>query len=236
MPWKDLRERKVIMLIPYVLLVCLYLCTFHPFLHLPPEDLIAAITKAAPIWYLAAYVGLTPGFGTKSLAHGILAGLVLSSIGDVCLIWRTSLFLAGMFSFALAQSAYIYGLKSWLRRGNYPSGRYVRESFVLCSASYMFLVTGMDSWLMAACVLVYSALVFTMANLAVQRHLVEGNLGSYYGAVGGVFFALSDFLIGVDKWKWSFPMSEGVIMVTYYIAQGAIAFGAVTSARAKRRE
>ncbi|KAL8608247.1 hypothetical protein ACOMHN_042114 [Nucella lapillus] len=220
-------DGEVTMLIPYVLFVFLYLLTFHPSLRLPPETVTAAIAKATPIWYLVIYVGLNARLSENSLVLGMWVGLVLSSVGDVCLIWPKSLFLPGVFFFALAQSAYICGLKSWLYEGSY-----VLETFALYILFYCFLFADIKSWLMKACLLVYFALVFTMANLALQRHLVGGNQGSFWGVVGGVLFVVSDLLIGVNSCRWSFPMAGGVIMLTYYIAQGAIAFGAVSSARA----
>ncbi|XP_076443162.1 lysoplasmalogenase TMEM86A-like isoform X2 [Babylonia areolata] len=228
--------RRDLLLVPYAVLSTVYLLVFKPFLHLPPETLTAALLKAAPIWYLAIYVGRTPKFASNPLALGVRTGLVLSSLGDMCLIWRVSFFLPGMLCFALAQMGYMYGLMSWLRRGNYTSGMYVRETAVTCMVSYLYLFSGMESWVMAGFVLVYSILLFAMTNLALQRHLVEGNHGSLCGAAGAAFFVVSDFLIGVNKWKLSLPLSEGLIMVTYYLAQAAIAFGAVNSARAKRRE
>ena len=154
----------------------------------------------------------------------------------MCLVWFRTLFLPGVFFFALAQMGYIFGLASWLRRGSHPTGAYAREFIVTCAVSYLYLFTGVESWLMAVCLLGYSSLLFVMANLSLQRHLVEGNRGSLYGLVGGLSFLLSDLLIGITKWKLTLPFSECLIMVTYYLAQGAIAAGAVNSARAKRRE
>ena len=228
-------NREAILLAPYILLTSIYMFTFQTLNSLPPETLLAAVTKAAPVWYLAAYVGFTSNFADNPLALGTRAGLVLSSVGDICLVWRTTLFLPGMFFFALAQMGYIYGLKARQRRGQHPSGEYVRESALACVLCYLFVFTGMDSWLMAVCVLGYSALLFAMANLALQRHLAEGDTGSWYGAVGGMSFVISDLLIALNKWKLVLPFSEGLIMVTYYVAQGAIAYGVVTSERVKQR-
>ena len=63
------------------------------------------------------------------------------------------------------------------------------------------MFTGMDSWVMAICVLVYSALLFTMANLTLQRYLMEQRSPALYGFIGGMSFAASDLMIAVDKWK-----------------------------------
>lgn len=223
-------------LLPCAALMLLYFYLYNPWLHLPPETLVAAAFKAAPIWYLAHYVGMARNFHSNGAAVGARVGLALSSLGDVCLIWRRTLFLPGVFCFALAQLGYIAGLRSWLRTYGWTEGHYKREFTLAGALSFLFVVTGIDSVVMAVCVLAYTALLFSMAYHAVQRHLAERSEGSLVGALGGICFAVSDLLIAVDKWKARIPGAEGLIMVTYYAAQAAIAYGAATSRAAQRGE
>lgn len=229
-------QRRDLMLLPFLVLVLLYLLTFQPLSGRPQPSLLAAIAKATPILYLSTYVGLTPNFQDNSLALGARVGFVLSSLGDMCLVWFHALFLPGVLFFSLAQMGYIFGLRSWIHRGHYPTGAYLSETVTVGALSYLFVFTSVESWVMAMFLLGYIVLLFYMAYLCLQRHLVENNLGSLCGLVGGVSFLVSDLLIAITKWRLSLPLSELLIMVTYYLAQGGIAAGAVYSTRVKRRE
>ncbi|KAK7103975.1 hypothetical protein V1264_018759 [Littorina saxatilis] len=229
------RGRRDMLLVPYIILVSFYLWSTDPLSNYdPPETPVRALIKVAPILYLACYVGLTPRFRHNVLAQGARVGLIFSSMGDACLVWKDTHFLHGMFFFSLAQMAYIFGLSSWFDRGQYPR-KHVKMFGLACVCSYLYIVTGMTSPLMAMCVLGYTVLLFTMANLSMQRNIIERNRGSSIGAVGATLFVISDLLIAVCKWKLVFPFCEEVIMLTYYAAQACIAAGAVNSARSRRQ-
>ncbi|KAK7493534.1 hypothetical protein BaRGS_00015245 [Batillaria attramentaria] len=227
-------------LYPFFVLVVVYFITYQPFLHYPPHTVMAAATKAAPIWYLAGYVfkasenpDLT--WQERTLSCWSVVGLLLSSVGDVCLVWRDTLFIPGMLFFGLAQAAYIVGLKAAITPLGKAQKDYADLFVLLWACSYLFIASGMDSWFMAGIVLVYAALLFTMGFMSLRRHLGEGSEASLHGAVGGLLFMTSDLLIAVDKWRFHVLFSELVIMVTYYAAQYGLAVAASNFGRAREK-
>lgn len=216
-------------LAPFWILLVVYFILYKPFYQVPPETITAAVLKAAPIWYLTTYVTLAskdPALRTDSTTRDFAVwtrtGLAVSGFGDMCLVWRDSLFIPGMLFFAVAHGFYINALK---RRLNNSERKYSELFLLLGICSYLFVASGIDTWLMAVLVLVYTSLLFWMGYLSIQRHICEHTRASWYGAVGALCFLVSDLAIALNKWKLSLPCAELVIMVTYYAAQYGIALG-----------
>lgn len=66
---------------------------------------------------------------------------------------------------------------------------------------------------------VYMTLLLTMAWRANARISSAFNLPKIFAGLGGLFFAVSDGLIGFDKFYTPIQYSKIMIMVTYYVAQ-----------------
>ncbi|CAL8265156.1 lysoplasmalogenase [Gadus morhua] len=191
----------------------------------PPSIIIAGF-KAAPVLLLAAMV--LGWNGWKSLA-GVAGGLLLSAVGDFCLVWP-ELFIHGMGAFA---AAHLLFSLAFLTARYVPRSRTSSLSvllyivmFGLGAAFYVyiypFLRKAPDSELLTPGVGVYVGLLTLMANLALRTSKVVTILGS-------LSFLVSDSVLALQVFKVCSAMEHGhaVVMVTYYLAQMLIAMGDV---------
>lgn len=216
---------KIFLLVPFFLSILVFYTVYKPFTHEPPATITAAICKAAPICFLAVYVLVVnrieskyPGASFNEFALWISMGLVASSIGDMCLVFKTELFVRGIVFFATAHGLYITGLK---RRNHYGVRRYTDVFIVLGG------LAASSAWMMAVVVPAYVAFLLWMAFLSVQRHFIESTTASWFGAFGGLCFVVSDSVLGLNEWGVKVPYAELIILTTYYAAQCAIAVSSV---------
>ncbi|KAL3874459.1 hypothetical protein ACJMK2_037470 [Sinanodonta woodiana] len=232
-----LSTNEKIRLAPFIFFTLFYFLNYEIYKQYPPENLFAAIFKMLPVLSLALYVAITnskfPDHLTGSIKsvkdlipeeHSpcfVMVGLMVSSLGDACLIWRQSLFVFGVVIFAIAQCLYIVAFSG------YPGTRSTKELFILAGLNiYMFVQSGMTSYGMKALVMFYMCVLFTMGWKATARFEVKQTTGALIGSIGAISFMCSDFLIAVDKWVFPVPLCEFLVMVSYYGAQFGIALSA----------
>ncbi|XP_061174487.1 lysoplasmalogenase TMEM86A-like [Saccostrea echinata] len=225
-----IRRLKNVYLIPFYVLCAVYFVLYQPFLHYPEETFSAAFFKVLPIFALIAFVRLNVGDENvlqnpipKSDFHRFtILGLIFSSIGDACLIARETMFIPGMLFFTIAQAWYLYAL------GPGSKGSRLQSIFYLGGVgTFLFLESGIEGIFMKFLVLIYTVLIFTVAWRAASRFERENTYPALLGFVGILLFTLSDFLIGVNKWKFYIPFSEFLVMMTYYGGQFGIALGSL---------
>lgn len=154
----------------------------------------------------------------------VLAGLGLSLLGDIALLWPQEGFLPGLVAFLLAHLCYIaafcrplrfaarpgpfvlYGvvalaILAWLWDGVAPGLRVPVIAYVACLAS--MAAQGAGVWLAAR---------GTPAEALARR-----------AAIGGALFLASDALLAVNKFALPLPFASLWILATYWAAQWAIA-------------
>lgn len=154
----------------------------------------------------------------------VLAGLGLSLLGDIALLWPQEGFLPGLVAFLLAHLFYIaafcrplrfaarpgpfvlYGvvalaILAWLWDGVAPGLRVPVIAYVACLAS--MAAQGAGVWL---------ATRGTPAEALARR-----------AAIGGALFLASDALLAVNKFALPLPFASLWILATYWAAQWAIA-------------
>lgn len=154
----------------------------------------------------------------------VLAGLGLSLLGDIALLWPQEGFLPGLVAFLLAHLCYIaafcrplrfaarpgpfvlYGvvalaILAWLWDGVAPGLRVPVIAYVACLAS--MAAQGAGVWL---------ATRGTPAEALARR-----------AAIGGALFLASDALLAVNKFALPLPFASLWILATYWAAQWAIA-------------
>lgn len=154
----------------------------------------------------------------------VLAGLGLSLLGDIALLWPQEGFLPGLVAFLLAHLCYIaafcrplrfaarpgpfvlYGvvalaILAWLWDGVAPGLRVPVIAYVACLAS--MAAQGAGVWLAAR---------GTPAEALARR-----------AAMGGALFLASDALLAVNKFAVPLPFASLWILATYWAAQWAIA-------------
>ncbi|XP_018326371.1 lysoplasmalogenase-like protein TMEM86A [Agrilus planipennis] len=79
-------------------------------------------------------------------------------------------------------------------------------------------------------IIIYSYILTTMVWRAIARVQFFEDLWTWSKlctCAGGISFAISDFLIGVDHFKYNIEYAQVLIMATYYAAQVGIALSVV---------
>lgn len=191
-----------------------------------------APTKALLLPLLAAWFYLRAARPWKAGERWMVAGLVLSWIGDVLLIKGDEpvFFMTGLGSFLLAQLSYAQSFTKM--PGNQPGLLFQKPLWTL---PVLAVAVGMLWWLFpslgdlklpvtiyvgAICLMVLSALHFG------YRHPGGGWL-----VFGASCFMLSDALLAVNKFAFPIPQAGFWIMLTYGAAQYGLVRGATTTAR-----
>lgn len=159
-----------------------------------------------------------------SLAHWVLAGLILSWIGDVCLIFSSrKLFLAGLVAFLLGHVCYAVGF--------YAHG--VFDSWIVAGL-VVLLVAGVVvfRWLqphlgsMTGPVIGYIVVISVMVGgaLAVYFHAQWPPNARCMILSGAILFYFSDILVARDQFVVSAFVNRLIGLPLYYAAQFLFAF------------
>ena len=156
----------------------------------------------------------------------LVRALGLSWVGDVLLLYP-ALFLPGLVAFLSAHVCYIVLLSRdapWLHSR--------RALAVFMSVAALVYVVLDQHGLPADLRVPVAAYVLVIATMAAQawgraKHL--GTAGSLWLAWGSVLFMLSDTLLAVDKFVSPLPVAGLWVLTTYYLAQGLIVQGRLSS-------
>lgn len=175
----------------------------------------------------AAQRGLDNGRSSQALRRAVLAGLVLSLLGDVALLWPREGFLPGLVAFLLAHLAYLVaftrgGVSFMARRG--PFVVYA----VVAGAVLWRLWPGVPGALRGP-VIAYVLCLAAMAAQAAARWLMlsEGSTVqarlARRAALGGGLFLVSDALLATNKFAGPVPLASLWVLASYWAAQWLIA-------------
>jgi uncharacterized membrane protein YhhN len=195
-----------------VLAVSDWIAVSPPIAAKPAEYVLKPATLVALI---AVAVALTPEHEAQRALF--VAGLGLSLAGDVFLMLRSDLFVAGLASFLLAHVAYIAGFAvagvtvEWLALGV----GVVAIGGATLGRRIVGAVRSGEHSKMAAPVGAYMTVISAMVVLAIGS-------GEALAAAGALLFYSSDALIAWDRFvapkRWARP----AIMATYHLAQAAL--------------
>jgi uncharacterized membrane protein YhhN len=161
------------------------------------------------------------------------AGLCLSLLGDIALLWPVAGFLPGLVSFLLAHLAYSLaftrgGVRLW-----WPA---VAAYAAVALLVLLQLWPGIGPALRGP-VLAYVLALAAMAVLAASRwqrlradpaKAAQAVLARW-AAVGGALFMLSDATLAFNKFAGGVPWSGLWILLSYWLAQGAIVASLATA-------
>lgn len=195
---------------------------FHP----DNSKLFHAVVKILPILCLCGFV-ILQGVTFQSCHdynRRIFVGLILSAIGDICLVWKQQFFIHGMLAFALAHLAYVraFGLQplkplTWL------------FCFLITMPFYHFYFPNLKG-ILAVAVPIYIVVIGIMlwrAITGLQAQLLsdEGlwRWTKLCACLGAITFGISDMFIGFNMFCFPIPYSQVFIMTTYYAGQLGIA-------------
>ena len=202
--------------------------------------LSAVAAVACKLWLPGAfwpYAALKPLTTLLVIAHAwrrgqpgdarrraLLAGLSLSLLGDVALLWPQQGFLPGLVAFLLAHLAYLWAFTRGVRLAAWAPAF---VGYALLAAGVLWLLwPGVPAPLRALVV----AYVLCLAAMAAQtacwwrarRGSAQAGL-ALGAALGGLLFLTSDALLATDRFHTPLPLSALWILATYWAAQWLIA-------------
>jgi uncharacterized membrane protein YhhN len=150
-----------------------------------------------------------------------VAALVLSLIGDVCLMLPKDLFLPGLASFFAAHVAYVVGLLlDGVGMGRLLFGMVaVAVAIVVIGTRLVRAANDKDPDLLLP-VMAYIGAISAMVATAIGT-------GQALAIAGALLFYASDTLIGWTRFIREYPWAPLAIMVTYHLAQTSLVLSLV---------
>jgi uncharacterized membrane protein YhhN len=163
---------------------------------------------------IAVALALEPSSGFARAM--IVAGLVLSMIGDVFLMLPKDRFVAGLAAFLVAHVFYIVGL---IALGISVGG------FVVGALVMIMVTLFVSRRVIAGAASTDRALIGPVtAYVAVLSFMVATAFGimSVFAIIGAVLFGASDSILGWTRFVSDFPRSRTIVMVTYHLGQAGL--------------
>lgn len=158
-----------------------------------------------------------------------ILALVFSLLGDVLLMFVSNsenFFIAGLVSFLLAHIMYVL---VFLRAKNPEKKGYLFTGILLVYAIILFYFLKDNLGDLMIPVIVYMAVILTMAVTAFLRKKAISEVGYLFVFIGALFFLASDSLLAINKFHIALPLSNLLIMLTYAVAQYCIVLGIIKS-------
>lgn len=168
---------------------------------------------------ILALAVLTPSADPR-YQFAIAVGLALSLVGDVFLMLPRDRFLPGLVSFLLALLAYLIAFTRGLR---YEAAALPFVAYGVVGAALFALLWPRLSRRLRAPVAVYVVVITLMAGVALARWLELGGRPPLAAAVGAGLFVVSDALLALDRFRWTFHSARAVVSGIYWAAQYLIA-------------
>jgi uncharacterized membrane protein YhhN len=187
---------------------------------------IAAFFAAEPLGFPGARLGLKPlpvlilalaTFALRpasTLARAIMAGLLLSSVGDVLLEMGT--FIPGLAAFLAAHLAYVFGFWSDERR---PA--WARLVPFLAWGAFVLALHWPGLGDVAGPVIFYVGAIVGMMWRAAARVRTWPS-STAFGLLGALAFGLSDTLVAWVRFKEPLPWAGVPLMLLYWAGQAGI--------------
>lgn len=165
---------------------------------------------------LIALLAKTPP--SSRYKYAIIAGLLVSLVGDIFLMLPMDLFIAGLISFLITQLIYTYAFRS---------GRPLRFKFlamlffVICGVLiYVILFPGLNG--MAVPVAAYVVVILMMAWQAWDQWEQMRARWALLAFIGALLFMISDSVLAFNRFGEPFAAARVLTLSTYYSAQWMI--------------
>lgn len=170
---------------------------------------------------IAGIAWLAPDSDYRNL---VLVGLLLSLIGDVCLMFDgDAAFIGGLSSFLLAHlvfmAAFLAGLPAW------PLPWWVL-AFAVYGLVFATLLLPRAGRLKLP-VLLYGLVLTGMAVTASVRYSALQSPGALLALLGAGLFLVSDSALGMRKFVGRYAGAQALILSTYWLSIGLIAASAL---------
>ena len=177
------------------------------------------ITKIVPVLCLCLW--LLPRRNAN--ARWITMGLLLSAVGDFCLEWASSWFLAGLIAFLLAHLAYLTAYVRLVRRARLillvPVAAFGIGSFRVLEPSLGDMTIPVALYTTVICCMLWRA----WALIGERRNEPRK---AWSAALGATSFALSDNLVAWNRFFEPSTTLALLLIVLYWGGQWAIAASA----------
>lgn len=173
---------------------------------------------------IAGIAALAPESDYRTL---ILAGLGLSLIGDIALMFASNrAFITGLSSFLLAHLLFMWAFLAGIEARVMPWWAYGYAVFGAVFAAMLLPRAGA----LRIPVLLYGAILMGMAVTASIRWQSLGGDTGLLALAGATLFVISDSALGARKFLGPYRGAQGVILSTYWLAIGLIAASALSVA------
>ncbi len=164
------------------------------------------------------------GRATPQARRWVLAGLALSLVGDIALLWPQQGFLPGLVAFLLAHACYLVAFTRGVRFAARPLAF---AAYALVAGGVLWQLWPSVPGALRAPVAVYViALAAMAAQAAVVWRVARGTADEALArrlALGGALFLCSDALLAINKFAAPLPAAGLWILATYWAAQWLIA-------------
>ncbi len=145
----------------------------------------------------------------------LLLGLVLSGVGDVCLLGSgTTAFLAGLGSFLVAHLAFAGALLTGVPLGWPPAWTLLLAP--VAALLLRHLGPGLGS--LRIPVLAYAAVLVGMTLAAARAAAVQCTPSAHWGLTGALCFVASDAILASDRFRGPHRGAQPVLLALYWAA------------------
>jgi uncharacterized membrane protein YhhN len=193
---------------------------------------IRYFSKPGVMVVLIVWMFITAGSGYP--VYLFLLGLAFSLAGDIFLLLPREQFLLGLGTFLLAHLAYTFGFNY----RNFPVNLAtpILAALVALPAAQLYLrisrapaASGNSQlrWPLLVYTLAISLMVLSALQTLVQPEWRWLTLPSWLVSAGAILFFISDALLAWNRFVTNVPRGPLLVMITYHLAQIAIASGVI---------
>lgn len=161
--------------------------------------------------------------------RAVVAGLLLSTLGDVWLMLPQDRFVFGLASFLLAHLAYLY---AFTRLAPLQPWRWPYLAYAAVATGVLALLWPRLPPPLQLPVVIYVVALAAMAAQAAVLGVKPLHAGARYALAGGFCFVVSDALLAIDRFHTALPHAAAAVLSSYWLAQFLIARSVFLSSRA----
>jgi uncharacterized membrane protein YhhN len=150
----------------------------------------------------------------------IIFALLLSTIGDVCLMFQGNRwFIGGLSSFLVAHLLFVVAFVQGLPAFAVPGPAWLVIPYGAALLAFVLPRAGS----LKLPVLIYCAAIFAMVICAAARYAALADARASCALTGAVLFVLSDSSLAIRQFRGPYPGAQPLILSTYWLAIGFIA-------------
>jgi uncharacterized membrane protein YhhN len=151
-----------------------------------------------------------------SYRKAVLAGLLLSTLGDVFLMLPQDRFVFGLGSFLLAHLAYLF---AFTRHRAFSVWRWPFLAYALLAGGVLAVLWPVLPDPLRIPVLIYVIALAAMAAQASAVAVARAHAGALFAAIGGLSFVASDALLAFDRFHTPLEFGRYGVLASYWLAQ-----------------